>query len=349
MQHPSTSHRRLTALAAVAGLAVTLAVAPASPAAAADLFTEDFQQPSVQVWQTAGALFHRVDGGDSIVYEQPDASRDGTAITVSGVAPAPSGSASQLTVRVKPAAALGEAARIGVVGRALQWNTHYYAVLRAGTLEIGTRYWGEVTPLAATPFAATPGGWHTVSLRFGDATALPPATPAPEPDGTVSAVVTGPDGATATVTAADPGTGGFGGRVGVWAQYAAGAFDDLVYADGSVPTPPDPTAPCPALIRFAVTASWPGSFLASVTLTNTGVEPVGPGWTVRWRFTDGQRISTLFRAGRWEQRGSVVTVTNPVWSTTIPPGSSVDFGFNATGQSSAYPQADVTVNGIPCP
>jgi hypothetical protein len=52
--------------------------------------------------------------------------------------------------------------------------------------------------------------------------------------------------------------------------------------------------------------------------------------------------------GSWHQRGDTVIVTNPIWWATVAPGSTVSFGFTATGAGRAYPPTVVTVNGARC-
>jgi hypothetical protein len=334
-----SARRALRAAPATAALALFagLLIGPAGPARAAELFADDFEQSSGNVWQAAGGAFSRVSDGTTTVFAQPDATRDATVLTAAGVIAAAPGAATVVSARVRPTSGLGAAGgRIGVVARAAHHNNHYYAVLRHGALEIGTKLWGTVTPLASAEALSENGAWFTLTLRLG------------RQGGVISASAVAPDGASTTVTAADPGGTGFGDRVGLWTQQVAGEFDDVRFDDDTVAPPVDPAAPCPVQVRFSVPAEWPGSFQGQFTLTNPGTAPVGPGWRISWRFTSGQKVSTAFSVGLWYQRGDTVTARNPVWWATIPPGSTVSFGFVATGQGRAYPPADVTVNGVRC-
>ncbi|NNJ62818.1 MAG: endoglucanase, partial [Dactylosporangium sp.] len=46
-------------------------------------------------------------------------------------------------------------------------------------------------------------------------------------------------------------------------------------------------------VDYAIAAQWPGGFQTSVTIHNDGTETVS-GWTLRWRFADGQTIDLVW-------------------------------------------------------
>jgi hypothetical protein len=78
-----------------------------------------------------------------------------------------------------------------------------------------------------------------------------------------------------------------------------------------------------------VDSTWTDHFAVSLTIKNNTTNPIN-GWTVAWRFANGQTIDLLWN-GVASQSGSRVTVTNPSWNVTIPPGGTVtDVGFNGT-------------------
>lgn len=94
------------------------------------------------------------------------------------------------------------------------------------------------------------------------------------------------------------------------------------------------------------TNDWNSGFTGTVTVTNTGGAPVSP-WTLRWSFTGGQRVTQSWSAGV-AQSGADVTATGESWSTALPAGGSVSFGFNATHPGSNPRPAAFTLNGAPC-
>lgn len=103
--------------------------------------------------------------------------------------------------------------------------------------------------------------------------------------------------------------------------------------------------------RVAYSASgWGGSngFTASVTITNTGSTPIN-GWTLRFSFTAGQRLTEGWSA-TWEQAvgSAAVSATNLSWNAAIAPGASVGVGFNGSHTGTNPPPASFTLNGSSC-
>jgi peroxidase len=107
-----------------------------------------------------------------------------------------------------------------------------------------------------------------------------------------------------------------------------------------------PAAAC--TVRYHVDSSWTDQYQVSLTITNNTNTPVN-GWSVRWWFANGQTIDQLWN-GTASQSGTRVTVTNPSWNPSIPPGGSVtDVGFigrwdNAANASPPW----VTLNNARC-
>jgi hypothetical protein len=106
---------------------------------------------------------------------------------------------------------------------------------------------------------------------------------------------------------------------------------------------PDPTPAGACTVTYTITHQWAGGFQADVRLTNTGTTPWN-GWSLRWSFPDGQRITQLWNAG-YTQSGAAVTATNTGWNGTVAAGASVNFGFTgswsgANGKPSAFTLGD---------
>ncbi|SCL73347.1 cellulose binding domain-containing protein [Micromonospora peucetia] len=89
------------------------------------------------------------------------------------------------------------------------------------------------------------------------------------------------------------------------------------------PTPTGPSIGCTASYR--VVNQWQGGFQGEVTVRNSGATPVS-GWTVRFVFADGQRISQSWNA-QLAQSGAEVTARNTAWNGALAPGAQATFGF----------------------
>ena len=95
-----------------------------------------------------------------------------------------------------------------------------------------------------------------------------------------------------------------------------------------VTTPPASTPPAAACIAsYRIVRSWPGGFQGEVTVRNPGTRSI-TGWTTRWTFANGQRITQLWN-GSFTQSGAAVTVRNLSYNATIPANGSTAYGFIA--------------------
>ncbi|MDG4804951.1 cellulose binding domain-containing protein [Micromonospora sp. WMMD980] len=74
-----------------------------------------------------------------------------------------------------------------------------------------------------------------------------------------------------------------------------------------------------------IDSSWRGGFVATVTVRNTGAEPMR-GWLVSWRWSGDERIQSIW-GGVAEGAGQQVVVHNASWNETLAPGGSVMFGL----------------------
>lgn len=110
------------------------------------------------------------------------------------------------------------------------------------------------------------------------------------------------------------------------------------------------TAPGPAAgscsVGYRVTGEWPGGFQGEVVVRNTGSTAVD-GWTLRWTFPAGQRITSLW-GGTVTQSGAEVSVTAAPYTATIPPSGSVALGFTGTRQGTNSSPTVFLLNGAEC-
>ncbi|MFC4897863.1 glycoside hydrolase family 9 protein [Streptosporangium amethystogenes subsp. fukuiense] len=97
-----------------------------------------------------------------------------------------------------------------------------------------------------------------------------------------------------------------------------------------------PAGGCTA--TYTVGNSWQGAFQGEVTVKNEGASAI-TGWTVTWKFPNGQTISQLWN-GTLTQTGADVSVRNVAWNGGLAPNASASFGFTASQSG---------VNGVPTP
>ena len=97
-------------------------------------------------------------------------------------------------------------------------------------------------------------------------------------------------------------------------------------------------------------SNWGGAngFTASVTITNTAASAVN-GWTLRFAFTAGQRVTEGWSATWSQPAGSAnVAATNLDWNRVLNPGTSTTIGFNGSHTGTNPPPAAFTLNGTAC-
>ncbi|MEV7081830.1 cellulase family glycosylhydrolase [Streptomyces sp. NPDC093516] len=146
---------------------------------------------------------------------------------------------------------------------------------------------------------------------------------------------------TATLTGLSPATSH------TFAVYARDAAGNRSPRSGAVTVTTAPGGtPSACGVGYRVTGSWPGGFQGEITVRNTGTSAIN-GWTLRWTFPDGQRITNLW-GGTATQSGADVSVAAAPYTATVPAAGSVTLGFTATrGTAHADPTA-FTLNGAAC-
>lgn len=92
---------------------------------------------------------------------------------------------------------------------------------------------------------------------------------------------------------------------------------------------------------YAITNQWQGGFQGSVTVT-AGASPIS-GWSVSFRFADGQSVTRSWSAAL-AQSGTAVTADNLSWDAGLAPGTSASFGFLAklSGAANTVPAVTCT-------
>jgi hypothetical protein len=103
-------------------------------------------------------------------------------------------------------------------------------------------------------------------------------------------------------------------------------------------------------VTYAVTQGWSSGFVASLSITDTGPNPIN-GWTLAFTFpASTESVSSSNWNGNWSESGPNVIATNVNWDGYLAPnsGNSVSIGFVAN-QNGAYPSpASITLNGTVC-
>ncbi|WP_089919906.1 cellulose binding domain-containing protein [Lentzea albida] len=123
-------------------------------------------------------------------------------------------------------------------------------------------------------------------------------------------------------------------KLGLWGQ-----------GDCAAPTSTPPPPPS-CVVVYRITGQWSGAFQAEVTVRNVSGALV-EGWTVRWRFAEGESIAQLWN-GTASQSGVNVSVTNADYNALIVADGSVSFGFNGSTTVPSTPPVSFSLNGNAC-
>jgi cellulase/cellobiase CelA1 len=102
-------------------------------------------------------------------------------------------------------------------------------------------------------------------------------------------------------------------------------------------------------VSYAVTQGWGNGFVANISITNSGPDPID-GWTLAFSFPAATESISSNWNGNWTENGQAVTVTNLSWDGTLAAsgGNTVDIGFVGANDG-AYPSpAAFTLNGTVC-
>jgi Cellulose binding domain/Histidine kinase len=154
-------------------------------------------------------------------------------------------------------------------------------------------------------------------------------------------------------------------RIGATAAVAA-SCGVLVVALSTTPHPPPSVAaalpspspfqapstsptPSPALacrVKYAKQSEWTPGFVADITVTNTGREPID-GWLMTFSYTAGQKMANGWNA-IVSQNGATITAEAASGNTRIAPGGSMTFGLQGTWNGRNPVPASFVLNGVRC-
>ncbi|MEU7739755.1 cellulose binding domain-containing protein [Nonomuraea sp. NPDC049158] len=104
------------------------------------------------------------------------------------------------------------------------------------------------------------------------------------------------------------------------------------------PTPtPTPTGGTGVLcgVDYQVANAWQGGFTTNVTVRNTGTTTWN-NWTVTWTMPSGVTLTSAWNS-TITPSGTTWTIKAPNWATSLAPGASATFGFQANGPSTPGP------------
>jgi hypothetical protein len=107
-----------------------------------------------------------------------------------------------------------------------------------------------------------------------------------------------------------------------------------------------PAATCS--VTYHIDSTWSGEYQVSLAIKNLASSRIN-GWTVGWQFPAGQTLRLVWNSVA-SQRGSSVSLSNPSWNPSIPPGGTVtDAGFIARWDNTTNPfPTNITLNNRRC-
>ncbi|HEY2674023.1 MAG TPA: cellulose binding domain-containing protein [Rugosimonospora sp.] len=106
------------------------------------------------------------------------------------------------------------------------------------------------------------------------------------------------------------------------------------------PTGAPPSGSTRCDVNYQVANAWSGGFTSNVTVTNRG-STTWNNWTIGWTVPAGVSLVSAW-SSTITTSGTSWTITAPSWATSLAPGASVSFGFQASGSSTPAP------SGIRC-
>ncbi|MGX7673847.1 pectate lyase family protein [Plantactinospora sp. DSM 117369] len=223
-------------------LAVLTATVVVTPANAATVFSDDFQDGDTTGWSKSGGTWSVVTDGSQVVRQS--STTTGNARYFAGDT---NWTAYTVQARVKPIS-LGSGGHASLLARATG-STKYYrlALLPGNQVQLQAVDGSTTTVLASASRTITTGTWYTLSIQVDGNTIR----------GTIDGNTIGQGTSTLVST----------GRIGLQTGYSAAAFDDITVTNsGTTPTTPPtsepPTSPPPGGVPYS---NVPDGFARGVT------------------------------------------------------------------------------------
>ena len=107
----------------------------------------------------------------------------------------------------------------------------------------------------------------------------------------------------------------------------------LAQAQASATVQPAPASTASKVAAVVISSDWGTGFTGTITVTNTGTTALS-NWTLAFNFS-GQ-ISSIWNGTIVSQTGTLYVVQGASWNSSLAPGATTSFGFNASpGNASA--------------
>lgn len=104
------------------------------------------------------------------------------------------------------------------------------------------------------------------------------------------------------------------------------------------------TTGCQAV--YAVTAQWPGGFMANIAVTNLG-DPI-LNWVVTFDFSAGQMVALGWNATWSQPVDGQVNAASEAYNGSLATGATATIGFNGTWTGSNPTPSAIYLNGTLC-
>jgi lysophospholipase L1-like esterase len=126
-----------------------------------------------------------------------------------------------------------------------------------------------------------------------------------------------------------PNAGGYDKMAAVWFNALLSVPGSIGTPVGSTTTPPTTASTTPSgsaacTATYSITNQWAAGFQASVTVTAGG--SAISGWTVTWRYANGQTVTQSWNTAL-SDTGATVTASNVSFNGAVGAGASTQFGF----------------------
>lgn len=149
----------LVSVALLASVGVALTTVLATPASAATVLADDFEDGDSAGWVTSGGRWSVITDGSRVLRQS------GTSANARATAGDLAWTDYEVTARVKPTPFAGRRGAVGLRARVSSDTSYYYLQLRPDdTVELGKVVRGRSTVLATAAVSDSAGTWHSMAL-----------------------------------------------------------------------------------------------------------------------------------------------------------------------------------------